>query len=444
MSEIKEKIAKQIGLKLQKILGEKNIHLAIEMNQINPLDDDFCFASALLKKKDSNLLMTEIFTEFELDFFDDESAAVYDGAWKLAKKNNFYVPTHGSAPILVPKSAMFPSEISTSKELENIPTEKEVIDKELKKFNIADTEIAKLKELYSLLIIAGVEDQAGYDKVAEAEKLIAKKVTAVEKVRKSIKDFYLKTGKAIDNEAKRITLLLLDVKTPLSEKLKVIDDILLKIKEEEDRKANDTLNYRIIELAKYNYAVDVNALGLMTEEAFDLELTYAKQEFQNEIDKKDKLDKETAQLEADKKALADEKIEFEKQKNSSGFFSGSASSDDAKKFDTPDQINTNATSIDDHIAEIGLNLIKESLFNLKDPFDDMTDSEEYKTLKKPEQSMEFMDFSGTIKLAKQYVDFIDNDETYSHNNDYAEMFLREVILTVFGPEGVEFVNKKRP
>lgn len=472
MSELQEKIAKSISLKVQKILPPKSFHLAIEMNKVNPLEDGSCVVAHLLKNKDSNALMTEIFAEFDLDFFDDGSAATYEKSWAIAKNNDFYVD---SVVIKTPSMEEFKKEaeeqiLNKKKALtldlgpiesvqvqmhkddkgslvvEAIPTEKEVLDNELKKFNLADVEIAKLKTEYAVLKIEGISDTEGYEKVDTARKFMLKKRTAVESVRKSTKDFYLKTGKAIDNEAKRLTVLLLEVENSLADKCKKVDDELEKIRKDAEFKKTQALNYRIIELAKYNYATDVNALGEMTEEAFEVELTYAKDEFAKEAQHKQKLKEDQDKLDEEKKAFDAEKKLFEESKGlSTGGGFSSPKKEEPQTFEKPDEINTHAVSTDEHLETKE----PESLFSLKDPFDNMDDSDEYKLLEKPKNILDLeSQISGVWfnvwSLGNDYLNFFDNDETYTHNNDYESLICNEVMRTLFGQNAIEFIKKRRP
>ena len=98
-------------------------------------------------------------------------------------------------------------------------TVEDVISTEIKKFNLADAKIAELKEKFKDLSISGVQDKDGYKGVSEAIKVVRTYRTGVEKVRKHIKDDYLKTGRAIDEEAKRLTALLEEIEIMFNVKL---------------------------------------------------------------------------------------------------------------------------------------------------------------------------------------------------------------------------------
>lgn len=445
MSDTEEQIAraisKQISQKVLYFYGEKVLIEAVK-NNINFPSAPCCVRSTL--GKEENKIQLELCQQNNLDPFDDDALLLLDRAWQYAKDERFCIDIQaedrlhrkGDQTVLinVPYDDHEIVKVLEEKKgvMENLPTEKEVISNELKKFNLADSEIAKLKELYSSLVIAGAEDQDGYGKVDTACKFLAKKCIEVEKVRKATKDFYLKTGKAIDAEAKRITQLLMDIKTPLTEKQKVIDDIFEKIKQEAELKASNTLNYRIIELAKYNYATDTNALGSMTDEAFETELGYAKEEFQKELERKDKLKEDEEKLEADRKKFEDEKAEFEKQKLGVVYVP-KGEEGLVRIFPTPDQINVNAKSI---IEE------KEDIFSTKDPFDDMSDVDQYKAVK-PLPIDGYKDYSPLHQIAFEFMDFVDDDEKYTHNHDYHQKITNELLNMIYGPAGVDFISKRR-
>ena len=109
---------------------------------------------------------------------------------------------------------------------------------EIAKFNLADAGIAELKKKYKGLKVKDKDDQSGITKVTEAYRDVVKVRTTLEKKRKEVKEPYIKIGKDIDEEAKRLTNLILDVENPLKseyEKIKQWE------KEEEERKEAERL-----------------------------------------------------------------------------------------------------------------------------------------------------------------------------------------------------------
>ena len=127
-------------------------------------------------------------------------------------------------------------------------TVEEVISTEIKKFNLADVKIAELKEQFKDLEISGVEDKNGYKAVSEAIKIVRTYRTGVEKVRKQIKEDYLKTGRAIDEEAKRLTASLEEIENPLKDKKQEIDDEIQAEKDRQEAEAQAKTDKRVEEL----------------------------------------------------------------------------------------------------------------------------------------------------------------------------------------------------
>lgn len=127
-------------------------------------------------------------------------------------------------------------------------TVEDVISTEIKKFNLADAKIAELKEKFKDLKISGVEDKDGYKSVSEAIKIVRTYRTGVEKVRKQIKEDYLKTGRAIDEEAKRLTASLEEIENPLKDKKQEIDDEIQAEKDRQEAEAQAKTDKRVEEL----------------------------------------------------------------------------------------------------------------------------------------------------------------------------------------------------
>ena len=127
-------------------------------------------------------------------------------------------------------------------------TVEDVISTEIKKFNLADAKIAELKEQFKDLKISGVEDKDGYKAVSEAIKIVRTYRTGVEKIRKQIKEDYLKTGRAIDEEAKRLTASLEEIENPLKDKKQEIDDEIQAEKDRQEAEAQAKTDKRVEEL----------------------------------------------------------------------------------------------------------------------------------------------------------------------------------------------------
>ena len=76
------------------------------------------------------------------------------------------------------------------------------------KYDIAKTEIAKMKTEFMQLIITGVEDKEGYKIVHRSRMVVKNQRIAVENRRKELKARILAYGKEVDDKAKEYFSLL--------------------------------------------------------------------------------------------------------------------------------------------------------------------------------------------------------------------------------------------
>lgn len=88
---------------------------------------------------------------------------------------------------------------------EVIKTDQEFINSQLKKYNVTDAAIAEIRQRYGELTVHGPDDKAGYDAVKAAIADVRSIRTGIEKKRKELKDLALRYGRAVDDEAKRLT-----------------------------------------------------------------------------------------------------------------------------------------------------------------------------------------------------------------------------------------------
>lgn len=89
--------------------------------------------------------------------------------------------------------------------IEVIKTDQEFINSQLKKYNVTDAAIAEIRQRYGELTVHGPDDKAGYDAVKAAIADVRSIRTGIEKKRKELKDLALRYGRAVDDEAKRLT-----------------------------------------------------------------------------------------------------------------------------------------------------------------------------------------------------------------------------------------------
>lgn len=214
----------------------------------------------------------------------------------------------------------------------------EKVKLELAKFGRADQAIAVLKSKYGELKVEGLEDKEGYKIARKAWSEVRGYRTGLEKKKKSIKEFYIKMGKAIDAEEER----LVDLISPLEDHLYKIWKAIDEEKELEEKKKEEAelqqLQERVTELMAIGLrmnsgyyslgdtiTIDVATLRTMTAENYLVFLGKCKvkaEEIKAEEDriKKEKeieenrLKEEKRQLEEDRKKLEEEKKELAKMR----------------------------------------------------------------------------------------------------------------------------------
>jgi hypothetical protein len=120
----------------------------------------------------------------------------------------------------------------------------EKLNTDLQRFNTPDTAIAEMREQYLHLAIKDIDDKEGFEKVHSARMIVKDKRVNVEKVRKELKADAITYGKAVDEEAKRITGLLEPIETHLSKEEQKIEDEKKRIREEEEQKAKEKIENR--------------------------------------------------------------------------------------------------------------------------------------------------------------------------------------------------------
>lgn len=131
---------------------------------------------------------------------------------------------------------------------QEIITTDEMITKALAQFSVNDAMIAQVKAEYLPLVVSGVNDDAGYKVVHTAKMKIVKARTGVEATRKELKAGAIKYNKKIDDEAKRLTGLLLPIESHLETQEKIVDDEKARIKAEAEAKEAARIQARIDKL----------------------------------------------------------------------------------------------------------------------------------------------------------------------------------------------------
>lgn len=138
----------------------------------------------------------------------------------------------------------------------NILTEEAVIENEIKKFDKFDSRVAELRNQYSGLKIAGIEDKEGYESVRLALADLRAIRTGTEAERKEAKDLYIKVGKNIDSAAKKIIESVKAIEQPLQDQKDAIDVERDQIREEKRRKLDNQFATRAAILNRLGAAFD--------------------------------------------------------------------------------------------------------------------------------------------------------------------------------------------
>lgn len=209
----------------------------------------------------------------------------------------------------------------------------ETITKELTRFNITDTAIAKLRTDYMKLKITDISDQKGYALVHHARMDIRDRRVAVTKQGKAIREDALAFQKMVLTEEKRILALLEPIEEHLMSQEKAVDDALLEIKlakaraeEAKIQKRVDALyalgmrfdgvNYVVLEMG-----IAHKSMAAWTDDQFKIMYEKVKTATENENKRlaeeaaaAKKAYLEAARIEAEEKQrLAKQKIEQEKE-----------------------------------------------------------------------------------------------------------------------------------
>lgn len=203
------------------------------------------------------------------------------------------------------------------------------IESELKKFSLTDAAITQMEKEYMPLTVKGIDDKDGYKAVRDARLLVKNHRVEVEKTRKALKADSLAFGRAVDDEAKRITAKLEPIETHLTKQEDVIRLELERRKAEEERLRQEKIRGRIrrlvaLNLIKYtgtgyefgDFEIHDEHIATLSDE--DFESTYenfsrAVQKEKTRLAEEEKSrQEERERMEAERKRL--EAIELEQQK----------------------------------------------------------------------------------------------------------------------------------
>lgn len=143
-----------------------------------------------------------------------------------------------------------------------------IISKAIQQYGVTDMYINDLKEGLKGLTIAGVADKDGYEVVRKSIAMVRDLRSSVEKKRMDLNRNAIDYKKAVDEEAKRITGLLLEIETPLKQQKEFIDAEKARIKAEEEQRKHAQFVERTTALIQrgynFNGSMYVNSDSIVT------------------------------------------------------------------------------------------------------------------------------------------------------------------------------------
>jgi hypothetical protein len=184
------------------------------------------------------------------------------------------------------------------------------IEVELKKYNVTDSTIEKLKADYMEIKVESPEDKLNYTLAKTARSEIKSLRVQVEKKRKELKEESLNFGRCIDSEAKRIISLLEPIENHLLSQEKIVDDEkerkILEKQKQDQRRDELYLKFQVI-----GVQIERNQIMSLTDdEVEDLEKQY--EEKRNEMLKAQEENRKLLEAQQEK-ARIEEQIKREKE-----------------------------------------------------------------------------------------------------------------------------------
>ncbi len=186
-----------------------------------------------------------------------------------------------------------------------------LVQEEIKKFPTTDEAIAELRDQYMPLKVNGIDDKDGYQVVQSALREVKSKRIAVEKKRKELNEIPLKWQRTVNDEAKRITGLILPIEDHLSEQKSLIDAEKQRLKEEREQKKQKRVNDRIQSLFNLGFSFNGNdyVLGSLSISPSDIE-KFSDSDFSEMLQKGEQqaILKKQQEEEAERKRAEEEKL----------------------------------------------------------------------------------------------------------------------------------------
>lgn len=183
-----------------------------------------------------------------------------------------------------------------------------IINMEVIKLNITDTEIAKMKAEYLPLTINGIEDKAGLQKVYESRQIVKKTRTSLVKYADQLKEKSLAWQRKVNGEKNRIAAELEDIEAHLQGEENKIEAAKQAIRDEAERVKKEKIQSRIDSLAPYGATIELVYLESLSDDQFVQVVANAKVQFeltQSRLAEEKRIAEEAAlQLKKDQEELA--------------------------------------------------------------------------------------------------------------------------------------------
>jgi hypothetical protein len=172
----------------------------------------------------------------------------------------------------------------------------------LVRYSIADAAIAEMRSTYMGLVQGDARDKNAFAVIHQARMDVKTKRCAIETERKALKAKALEYGRAVDGEAKRLTVLLEPIEAHLEAQEAVYTQEQERQKEERDRAAAKRLQDRVDRMQAVNGKVDLIALKAMSDSEFDAALDAARKAFEEAEEERKAKDEARAYLEEQRQA----------------------------------------------------------------------------------------------------------------------------------------------
>lgn len=143
-------------------------------------------------------------------------------------------------------------------------------------YSVTNAALAEMRTQYGGLRVLGVDDAEGYAVCKEARKVVRAKRLEVENRRKELKAESLAFGRAVDNEAARITEAIAEIEGHLVGQLAIVDDEKKRREEEAKKAAIARIEGMQLKLQSVGCMISFSDATGLTDEAFATKYEQAK------------------------------------------------------------------------------------------------------------------------------------------------------------------------